>query len=196
MSKVESFNLSAVVAGKKEKSTKGTKYVREGSYVCEITGVETSDSREDYNGAPYLQFNISTTSNELGRARFWAVRESDKPSTKEWKAKQLKEFLINCGVTDFSNDTDAIKQAVNKKVNITFVYEEYVGRIKDTDEPIVRKAIRYAWSSKDGQKIGYKDSYNKPLSIEDRKQFDVEHGVWMADSGGVKTSASDDDLPF
>ena len=196
MSKVESFNLSAIVAGKKERSTKETKYVREGPSSCEITGIETSDSREDYSGAPYLQFNISTTSNELGRARFWAVRESDKPSTKEWKAKQLKEFLINCGVTDFSNDTDAIKQAVNKKVNITFVYEEYVGRIKDTDEPIVRKAIRYAWSSKDGEKIGYKDSYNKPLSIEDRKQFDVEHSEWKSNSGVEKTDTSGDDLPF
>ena len=28
--KVEAFNLSAIVAGKKEKSTKETKYVREG----------------------------------------------------------------------------------------------------------------------------------------------------------------------
>ena len=195
--KVEAFNLSAIVAGKKEKSTKETKYVREGSYSCTVTGVETSDSRDNYQGAPYIQYNITTTSNELGRARFWVVRESDKPSTREWKSKRLKEFLIDCGVKDFSNDSDSIKGAVNKKVNITFIYEEYVGHNKDTDEPVVRKAIRYAWSSKDGAKIGYKDSYNKPLSIEDRKQFELEHKEWKSNSGAVEaTDIDEDDLPF
>ena len=45
-------------------------------------------------------------------------------------------------------------------------------------------------------KVRYKDSYNKPLSIEDRKQFDVEHSEWGSNSGVAETASPGEDLPF
>ena len=196
MSKVEAFNLAAVVAGKKEVSTKDTKYVTEGAYSCKVIGVETSVTRNDYNGAPYVQFNIKTVCGKVGRAKFWAVRETDKPSTKEWKAKTLKEFLVNCGVVNFTNDTDAIKAATGMKVNITFIYEEYIGYNKETDEPYVRKAVKYRWSSKDGHRISYKDDLNQTLSKQDYNRFIAEKSEWESQNGANTTASDDEDLPF
>ena len=192
MDKTISFNLGSVETGTKQKSTKNTEYITEGAYNCEVISVETSSSREDYSGAPYIMFNVKS-GNKLGRARFWAIRESDKPSSKEWKAKQLKEFLVNCGVIDFSDDAESIKQAVGKKVNITFIYEEYVTNDRDTDEPIIRKAIKYRWSSKDGSKIAYKEEYNQPLSKEDMQEYMDKKEDYTAKSREVE---KEEDLPF
>ena len=122
MDRTVAFNLQNVEAGTKQKPTKDTKYITEGAYNCEIISVETSASRDNYNGAPYIMFNVKS-GDKIGRARFWAIRESDKPSSKEWKEKQLKDFLVNCGVTDFTDDTESIRQAVGKKVNICFTNE-------------------------------------------------------------------------
>jgi len=192
MDKTISFNLGSVETGTKQKSTKNTEYITEGAHHCEVISVETSSSRENYSGAPYIMFNVKS-GNKLGRARFWAIRESDKPSSQEWKAKQLKEFLVNCGVTDFSDDAESIKQAVGKKVNITFIYEEYVTNNRDTDEPMIRKAIKYRWSSKDGTKIAYKEEYNQPLSKEDMKDYMQKKEQFSSNS--VNTEI-DEDLPF
>ena len=192
MDKTISFNLGSVETGTKQKPTKNTEYITEGAYHCEVISVETSSSREDYNGAPYIMFNVKS-GNKLGRARFWAIRESDKPSTQEWKAKQLKEFLVNCGVSDFSDDAESIKQAVGKKVNITFIYEEYVTNNRETDEPIIRKAIKYRWSSKDGSKIAYKEEYNQPLPKEEMKEYMDKREDYIAKSREVE---KEEDLPF
>lgn len=191
MDRTVAFNLQNVEAGTKQKPTKDTKYITEGAYNCEIISVETSASRDNYNGAPYIMFNVKS-GDKIGRARFWAIRESDKPSSKEWKAKQLKDFLVNCGVTDFTDDTESIRQAVGKKVNICFTYEEYISHNKETDEPLIRKAIKYRWSSKDGQKIAYKEDYNQPLSKEDMKDYMQKKEQFDSASTPEET----EDLPF
>ena len=191
MDRTVAFNLQNVEAGTKQKPTKDTKYITEGAYNCEIISVETSASRDNYNGAPYIMFNVKS-GDKIGRARFWAIRESDKPSSKEWKAKQLKDFLVNCGVTDFTDDTESIRQAVGKKVNICFTYEEYISYNKETDKPLIRKAIKYRWSSKDGQKIAYKEDYNQPLSKEDMKDYMQKKEQFDSASTPEET----EDLPF
>tara|TARA_R110000782_G_scaffold2679_7_gene10118 strand:+ start:3465 stop:4043 length:579 start_codon:yes stop_codon:yes gene_type:complete len=192
MDKTISFNLGSVETGTKQQTTKDTEYIREGAYHCEVIGVETSATRENYSGAPYITFNVKSD-NKLGRAKFWAIRETDKPSTQQWKAKQLKEFLVNCGVTDFSDDAESIKQAINKKVNITFIYEEYVSNDRKTDEPVIRKAIKYRWSSKSGTKIAYKEEYNQPLSKEDMKDYMQKKEGF---GSNVTLDENDIDLPF
>lgn len=196
MDKVIEFNLASVEAGTKQQSNENTQYIREGAYNCEITSIETSKSRENYNGAPYITFNVKS-GDKLGRAKFWAVRESDKPSSKEWKAKQIKEFLINCGITDFSNEATAIKEAIGKKVNITFTYEEYVTKHRETGEPLIRKAVKYRWSSKDGEKIIYKDEYNQTLSKEDMSKYMAEKQEFENSNSNIESVEQDtEDLPF
>ena len=65
---------------------------------------------------------------KVGRCRFWAVKETDKPSTQEWKTKQIKDFLVNAGVKDFSDDSKAMNDAIGNSLMVTFISEEYIGK--------------------------------------------------------------------
>ena len=69
---------------------------------------------------------------------------------------------------------------------------EYISHNKETDEPLIRKAIKYRWSSKDGQKIAYKEDYNQPLSKEDMKDYMQKKEQFDSASTPEET----DDLPF
>ena len=62
------------------------------------------------------------------------VKESDKPSTREWKTKQIKDFLVNAGVRDFSDDSKAMNDAIGNSLMVTFISEEYIGINKDNKD--------------------------------------------------------------
>jgi len=178
---IEAFNLSSVSTPKKDTDRGERKeYVSAGAYRCKVTGIVTSDNINNYSGSPFVSFEVVTETGKHGRCRFWAIKETDAPKTKEWKAKSLKDFLVNCGVSNFSTDSDAIKSATGNWVNVVFTYEEYITKDKNTNEPKKGRMIRYRWSSKDGEEITYNPKYNKPLNPEDEAQFkkllDEYHG--------------------
>ena len=52
--------------------------------------------------------------------------------------------------------------------------------------------IRYRWSSKDGQQITYNPDYNKPLSVEDKQQYQY----LLEQSNEGNSSALEEDAPF
>ena len=60
---------------------------------------------------------------------------------------------------------------MGKWINVVFTFEEYLTTNRDTGEPKIGKMIRYRWSSKDGEQITYNPDYNKPLSPEDKQQY-------------------------
>ena len=186
------FNLNTTTTTR----TQGEKveYIEPGAHQCKITGLTTSDSLENYNGSPFIQYTVKNTSGKVGRCRFWVVKESDKPSTKEWKTKQIKDFLINAGVKDFSDDSTAMNAAINQDLMIAFISEEYIGINKETEEPVIRTAVKYRWSSKLGGKCTYNNDMNKTLSNEEMAEFSSKHASW----GAAKAVAqdADDDMPF
>ena len=191
MVNVVPFDLASCQV-KPTKVVENKKYFNEGAHRCQVLSVSNSSQRDGYRGAPYIEFDVVNESGEYGRAKFWAVRESDAPKSAEWKKNTLHEFLTNCGVKDFSNDIDSIKKAVGAWVNICFTFEEYM-TMKD-NEPVKRKAVRYRWSSADGKKIKYDAKYNKPISPKEEQEFIDANSL----SGGsvVFQSHDDDDLPF
>ena len=170
-------------------------YLKPGVHDCEITGMTTSDQNEGYKGSPYIDFNLKSN-NKVSRARFWAVKEADKPSTKEWKTKQIKDFLINAGVRDFSDDSKALNDAIGKSLTIAFISEEYISINKENEEPVIRTATKYRWSSKLGGKCTYNDSMNQTLNEEDRKDFAHKHAEWSKANSSVSNNQEDDDMPF
>ena len=52
--------------------------------------------------------------------------------------------------------------------------------------------IRYRWSSKDGQQIKYNPDYNKPLSPEDKQQYQY----LLEQSNQGSSLPPEDDVPF
>ena len=168
-------------------------FVTEGAYRCKVISSFNSSQMKDYSSAPFISFELKTDDNKYGRAKFWTPRDSDKESTKEWKKKTLKDFLVNCGVSDFSDKEQTVKNAIDKYVNVCFVFEEYIGYDKITKEPTKRKAIRYRWSSKEGANIKYDAGYNKPLTSEQEQELAKAREQWKSSS---VSQESNDDLPF
>ena len=171
-------------------------YITPGAYECKITGMTTSDQLDEYKGSPFIQYAV-TSNSKVGRCRFWAVKQTDKPSTQEWKKKQMKEFLVNAGVKDFSDDSKAMNDDIGKSLMITFISEEYIGVNRDTQEPVIREATKYRWSSKAGGKCSYNNDMNQELNEEQMSEFSMKHSEWSKANDAVNSSVKDDeDLPF
>lgn len=187
------FNLNTTTT----KRAKGEKveYIEPGAHECRITGLITSDNLEDYKGSPFIQYAV-TSNGKVGRCRFWAVKESDKPSTKEWKTKQIKDFLVNAGVRDFSDDSNAMNDAIGKSLMVTFISEEYIGINRDNEEPVIRSATKYRWSAKSGGKCTYNNDMNQTLSDEDMAEFSRKHSEWSKANSVAQNTKEDDDMPF
>ena len=187
------FNLNTTTTGR----AKGEKveYITPGAYECKITGLSTSDQLEDYKGSPFIQYAV-TSNGKVGRCRFWAVKESDKPSTKEWKTKQIKDFLVNAGVKDFSDDSKAMNDAIGKSLMITFISEEYIGINKENQEPVIRTATKYRWSAKSGGKCTYNHDMNQTLTNEQMAEFSEKHAAWSKSNTIAQNAANDEDMPF
>ena len=188
------FNLNTTTTTR----AKGEKieYITPGAHECRITGLTTSDQLESYKGSPFIQYAVKSDNGKVGRCRFWVVKESDKQSTREWKTKQIKDFLINAGVKDFSDDSKAMNDAIHKDIMIAFISEEYIGINKDNEEPVIRTAVKYRWSSKVGGKCTYNDDMNQTLTDEQMSEFSEKHASWSKANSSIAASSNDDDMPF
>ena len=187
------FNLNTTTQSK----AKGEKieYITPGAYECKITGLSTSEQLEDYKGSPFIQYAV-TSNGKVGRCRFWVVKETDKPSTQEWKSKQIKDFLVNAGVKHFNDDSKAMNDAIGNSLMITFISEEYIGKNRDNDEPVIRTATKYRWSAKSGGKCTYNHDMNQTLTTEQTSEFSMKHSEWSKSNTVAQSAASDEDMPF
>tara|TARA_R100000900_G_scaffold102717_2_gene79810 strand:- start:1219 stop:1797 length:579 start_codon:yes stop_codon:yes gene_type:complete len=187
------FNLNTTTQSK----AKGEKieYITPGAYECKITGLSTSEQLEDYKGSPFIQYAV-ISNGKVGRCRFWAVKETDKPSTKEWKTKQIKDFLVNSGVKDFSDDSKAMNDAIGNSLMIAFISEEYISKNRDNQEPVIRNATKYRWSAKSGGKCTYNNDMNQTLTDEQMSEFSMQHSEWSKANSSMASSSNDEDMPF
>ena len=187
------FNLNATTT--KRAVGEKVEYITPGAHECKITGLTTSEQLEDYKGSPFIQYAV-TSNGKVGRCRFWVVKETDKQSTQEWKSKQIKDFLVNSGVQDFSDDSKAMNSAIGNNLMVAFISEEYIGKNRDNQEPVIRTATKYRWSSKVGGKCTYNNDMNQTLTDEQMADFSKQHSDWSNANSSMNAAASDDDMPF
>jgi len=187
------FNLNTTTTGR----AKGEKveYITTGAYECKITSLSTSEQLEDYKGSPFIQYAV-TSNGKVGRCRFWVVKETDKPSTQEWKSKQIKDFLVNAGIKDFNDDSKAMNDAIGNSLMITFISEEYISVNRDNQEPVIRTATKYRWSAKSGGKCTYNHDMNQTLTDEQMSEFSEKHAAWSKANSSVAANSNDEDMPF
>ena len=112
------------------------------------------------------------------------------------KKKQIKEFLINAGGKDFSDDSKAMNSAIGKSLMITFISEEYIGVNRDNQEPVIRTAVKYRWSAKSGSKCTYNENMNQTLSDEQMSEFSMKHSEWSKANSSIAATSDDEDMPF
>jgi|TARA_R100001443_G_scaffold9108_1_gene18656 hypothetical protein len=172
-------------------------YLKPGAHHCKVVSITTSDLIDNYKGSPFITFNV-TSNNKNGRVQMWAVKQTDKPSTQDWKKKQMKDFLVNAGVSDFSDDSKAMNDVIGKDLMITFISEEYVTVNRETGEPVIREAVKYRWSNKAGANCAYSPDMNKKLSNEDRDKYKVMMKDYQGTSASVENAdgMTDEDMPF
>ena len=187
------FNLNTTTSGKAQGEK--VEYITPGAYECKITGLTTSDQLEDYKGSPFIQYSVAS-SGKVGRCRFWVVKETDKPSTQEWKSKQIKDFLVNAGVRDFNDDSKAMNEVIGNSLMITFISEEYVSINKDNQEPVIRTSTKYRWSAKSGGKCTYEHKMNQTLDDEKMSEFSQKHAAWSKSNTIASKAMDDEDMPF
>ena len=187
------FNLNATTT--KRAVGEKVEYITPGAHECKITGLTTSEQLEDYKGSPFIQYAV-TSNGKVGRCRFWVVKETDKQSTQEWKSKQIKDFLVNSGVQDFSDDSKAMNSAIGNSLMVTFISEEYIGKNRDNQEPVIRTATKYRWSAKSGGKCTYNNDMNQTLTDEQMADFSKQHSDWSNANSSISAAAADDDMPF
>ena len=187
------FNLNTTTS--KRATGEKVEYITPGAHECTITGLTTSEQLEDYKGSPFIQYAV-TSNGKVGRCRFWVVKETDKQSTQEWKTKQIKDFLVNAGVKDFSDDSKAMNDAIGNSLMITFISEEYIGKNRDNEEPVIRTATKYRWSAKSGGNCTYNNDMNQTLSNEEMSEFSMKHSEWSKANNSIAASSDDEDMPF
>tara|TARA_R110000737_G_C14411911_1_gene456129 strand:+ start:42 stop:620 length:579 start_codon:yes stop_codon:yes gene_type:complete len=187
------FNLNTTTT--KKAIGEKVEYISTGAYDCKITGLTTSEQLEEYKGSPFIQYAV-TSNGKVGRCRFWVVKETDKPSTQEWKSKQIKDFLVNAGIKDFNDDSKAMNDAIGNSLMITFISEEYIGVNRDNQEPVIRTATKYRWSAKSGGKCTYNNDMNQTLTDEQMSEFSEKHAAWSKANNSIAISSNDEDMPF
>jgi hypothetical protein len=193
---MSNWNLNEVSTSQKteKKEYKKVDYLKTpGSYTCTVNGQLSEKEMEGYTGSPFLDFIMYTSDGKKTKARFWTPKETDAPKTADFKRKLLKEFMINCGVKDFTNMSDALDQVIGKRLQVCFTTQEYIGTDRETNEPVVRTSLQYKFSKKVGETIKYDAKYNRTLSPEQTMQYNELHKLWSE----TKTTVEDDDnLPF
>jgi hypothetical protein len=79
---------------------------------------------------------------------------------------------------------------------VTFISEEYIGKNRDNEEPVIRTATKYRWSAKSGGKCTYNHDMNQTLTDEQMSEFSMKHSAWTALKAAMPSSDNDEDMPF
>jgi len=184
----------------------GPKYINTaGPQVLKITGYTLSENVKDYTGKLYIEWHTINADGLVANIKMYRKMEADSDAAKEFKLKQLKQFLENAGA-DFKLKGDAFLDSVkNKKVLALMREEEYVGKDKsNNDKPEIKSIVRYAWSAPEGGELNANASHlKKSLSDKDVAKYQEMTDFWNKQYGATAGSemptdakAEDDDLPF
>ena len=149
---MSNWNLNEVSTSQKteKKEYKKVDYLRTpGSYTCTVNGQLSEKEMEGYTGSPFLDFILYTSDGKKTKARFWTPKETDAPKTADFKRKLLKEFMINCGVKEFS-----------KKVGETIKYDAKYNRKLSPEQNMQYIELHKLWSE---TKTTVEDDDNLPF---------------------------------
>ena len=155
-------------------------YLGAGAHTVEIRKFKTSDEVPGYQGTPYTEFMVG---NDEGIAflKFSGVDSHTSEAAAKVRTEIFKSFLISAGATTFQDPHMACNSIINKKIEVCLAKREYWTTDKDTNNPEIKTRVEYKFANPFGSKITFKDSYNKPMSAEDRQKY--EQAVSLSTSG-------------
>lgn len=164
---------------------------------CKVQGYVTSQTIENaasYKGSPFVRFKLSTEAGVPGSATFWLPKQGDDANKANGKNLRLQRFLTTIGVDVKNTPTDKLLDAaIGKEFEGAFAKREYIGKAKDTKEPVVKSSVDLAFSNPSGEGFGGSINMSKlftPLSEEDVKKLAIQHDNWKNSAKGQQTQSS------
>jgi hypothetical protein len=185
----------------------GPKYINTaGPQLLKITGYTLSEDVKEYTGKLYIEWHTVNADGLVANIKMYRKEATDSDAAKEFKLKQLKQFLENAGA-DFGLKGDAFLNSVkDKKILALMREEEYVGKDKNNNgKPEIKSIVRYAWSAPENGELNANASHlKKSLSEKDVAKYQAQTDAWNEAYGGggssaempTPTASDDDDLPF
>ena len=167
-------------------STTKSDYLGAGAHTVEIRKFKTSDEVPGYQGTPYTEFMVG---NDKGIAflKFSGIDSHTSEAAAKVRTEIFKSFLISAGATTFQDPHMACNTILNKKVEVCLAKREYWTTDKDTNTPQIKSRVEYKFANPFGKKITFKDSYNKPMSAEDRARYEEALKLSQGGSADIQT---------
>jgi hypothetical protein len=81
----------------------------------------------------------------------------------------------------------ACNSILNKNVEVCLAKREYWTTDRDTNTPEIKSRVEYKFANPFGKKITFKESYNKPMSAEDRARYEEAVKLSRGGSADVQT---------
>jgi hypothetical protein len=123
-------------------------------------------------------------SNDKGIAflKFTGVDNYTSEAAARVRTEIFKSFLTSAGCSNFTDPHIACNSIIDKKVEVCLAKREYWTTDKDTNKPEIKSRVEYKFANPYGRKIAFKESYNKPMSAEERSRY--EEAVRLSAGGG------------
>ena len=161
-------------------------YLGAGAHTVEIRKFKTSDEVPGYQGTPYTEFMVG---NDTGLAflKFSGIDAHTSEAAAKVRTEIFKSFLTSAGCSNFTDPHIACNSIIDKKVEVCLAKREYWTTDKDTNKPVIKSRTEYKFANPVGQKITFKESFNKPLSAEDRAAYEQALKLDSAPTSEVQT---------
>ena len=146
-------------------------YLGPGAHTVEIRKFKTRDEVPGYQGTPYTEFMVG---NDKGIAflKFTGVDNYTSEAAAKVRTEIFKSFLVSAGCTNFTDPHIACSSVIDNKVEVCLAKREYWTTDRDTNKPEIKSRVEYKFANPYGKTINFKESYNKPMSAEDRHKYE------------------------
>ena len=167
-------------------NTTQSSYLGPGAHTVSIKSFKTSDENAGYQGTPYFEFIVE---NDEGVAflKFNGIDSHTSEAAAKVRTSIFKSFLVAAGATTYKDPQMSANSILGKRVEVCLASREYWTTDKDTNKPVIKSRTEYKFANPLGQKITFKESFNKPLSAEDRAAYEQALKLHSAPSSEVQT---------
>ena len=161
-------------------------YLGPGAHTVSLKSFKTSDENAGYQGTPYFEFIVE---NDEGVAflKFNGIDSHTSEAAAKVRTSIFKSFLVASGATTYKDPQMSANSILGKRVEVCLASREYWTTDKDTNKPVIKSRTEYKFANPIGQKITFKESFNKPLSAEDRAAYEAALKLHSAPSSEVQT---------
>lgn len=145
-------------------------YLSAGAHEVMIKSFKSSSENVEYSGTPFYEFLVENKDRSIAYLKFSGVDSHTSEAAARVRTEIFKQFLINAGAKTFETPESSCKEVVGKVLNVCLAEREWWTIDKDTDTPVIKTRVEYKFSGT--RPLTFKDSYNKPLSPEDRALYE------------------------